>query len=122
MLRQKKHKKRETTPYKQIKVLYANVQSLKNKIPELGALLDANEADVACLQESWTLQRDENATICPTNYEIVSRVDKNTKSGIGGGVIIMKRQGLTMEEVERVDKSYFQANSCVLTVEGLKST
>ena len=40
------------------------------------------------MTESWTCESDTNDAVNINGFDIMSRVDKNTESGRGGGIII----------------------------------
>ncbi len=46
----------KTDEGKNMKILCANLQSIKSKLSELGVILIQNEVDVACLQELRTTE------------------------------------------------------------------
>ena len=57
-----------------------------------------NEADIICIQESWTNPTDQNSDICSSKFGIISRIDKNTSTGRSGGAIVMAKHGVIVEE------------------------
>ena len=41
-------------------------------------------------------------------------INKNTSTGIGGGVLVIRKDNISMKEIGIVDKVYAQANICEL--------
>ena len=85
-------KKAKMSVDKNLSILYANMQSIRNKKEELSAVLDSHSIDIAGFQEVWTTNKDTDSSICPKGFQVVSRVNKSAESGIGGGVLVIKKK------------------------------
>jgi hypothetical protein len=84
-------------------VLYANLRSLKNKLHDVETLLQETEPRLAVFTESWACDKQTNANLNLSGYEIVSRNDRRTtKSGKGGGVVIYADNDIA-KIVENID-------------------
>ena len=74
----------------------ANVQSINNKKSELSTIIENENIDIVLLTETWTTSDTSDSEITFPNFQVVSRTDKNTVSGIGGGQIILARKNLIL--------------------------
>ena len=75
-----------------LSMLYSNVQSLKNKMNELRAVVSLERPDIIALTETWTNEGVDNAFLQIEGYEIVERRDRvDTAGGRGGGIVVYVR-------------------------------
>lgn len=73
----------------EIKMLYWNANSVRNKIHELYAFLTDNDIKIACICETFLLSND----ILPSHPNFITyRNDRTTNHRSGGVAIIMNRQ------------------------------
>ena len=99
---------------KGLKLLYANVQSIKKQSLGNKSYTTQYDIDVACFQEVLTTKEDIDQQLCPEGFTIVPTINKNTSTGIGGGVLVIRKDNISMKEIGIVDKVYAQANICEL--------
>ena len=93
-----------------LKVLYANVQSINNKINELRALLVKECPDVVALTETWTNSSIADECLWIDGYDMVVRKDRtDTTGGRGGGIVVYVKDLFTWQE--EVETSF---NQCAL--------
>ena len=72
-----------------MKLLYANMQSMMNKMGELRALIDMERPDVVVLTETWTNNSVNDAFVQLKGFEMVVRCDRrDTMGGRGGGIAV----------------------------------
>ena len=85
-----------------LKIMYANVQSLNNKVNELKALIVKECPDVVALTETWTNENIANEYLWVDGYDMVVRNDRiDTTGGRGGGIVVYVRDLFAwQEEVE----------------------
>ena len=72
----------------------ANVRSLRNKLDELEAICNVQKVDVVCLTETWSSGLDRDVDLTVPGFTVINRLDKDTGSGIGGGNIVLAREGV----------------------------
>ena len=73
----------------ELRIMYANVQSLNNKVNELRALVAVECPDVIALTETWTNENVANEFLHVEGYDMVVRKDRrDTVGGRGGGIIV----------------------------------
>ena len=85
----------------EIKVMFANVQSIMNKLDEIRAMMQIQNPDIFAVTESWTNDDIGNDVLQIQGYEIIDRLDRNdTDRGRGGGIIIYVKNNIdtTAEE------------------------
>ena len=93
-----------------LKVLYANVQSINNKINELRALVVNECPDVVALTETWTNESIADECLWIDGYDMVVRKDRtDTAGGRGGGIVVYVKDLFTWQE--EVETSF---NQCAL--------
>ena len=87
---------------RELRVMYANVQSLNNKVNELRALVVKESPDVIALAETWTNESVANEFLHVEGYDMVVRKDRrDTIGGRGGGIIVYVKEVFAwQEEVE----------------------
>ena len=79
----------------EIKVMFANVQSLMNKLDEIRAVMQIQSPDIFAVTESWTNDDIGNDVLRIKGYEIVNRLDRNdTERGRGGGIIVYAKNNI----------------------------
>ncbi|MCW4309234.1 MAG: reverse transcriptase domain-containing protein [Candidatus Thiodiazotropha endolucinida] len=78
-------------------ILNINFQSVRNKIPEFCALLEAEKPDIVVGTETWLTPEIANNEILPKDlgYNIFRR---DRTSGTGGGVFILVKNGILASE------------------------
>jgi Endonuclease-reverse transcriptase len=72
--------------------------------------VENDEPDLIMISETWTNEEISNAELQITGYNLVDdmRLDRtDTVNGLGGGLIIYSRTGLTVRKNERVSKIKF---------------
>ena len=85
-------------------VLYANVQSVNNKLNELRAVLVDVKPDVVALTESWTNEMVDNEVLKMEGYDLIVRRDRSdTVGGRGGGILIYVRGVYAWDEEDTPD-------------------
>ena len=72
----------------------ANVQSIRSKLDVLEALCEELKIDVVFLTETWTTEQDKDGDLAISGFSVISRMDKDTLSGIGGGNLVLARDGI----------------------------
>ena len=71
-----------------------------NKINELNCIASEIYPDLICICESWTREDIQDSYLNISNYNLVSRKDrKDTKRGIGGGLLIFAKNELNVSEL-----------------------
>ena len=84
---------------KTIKVFYSNVRSLQCKINELSCIVCELKPDIVILTETWCNESISSAILQISGFNIDDSVciDRTvTVNGIGGGIIVYVRNGLTV--------------------------
>ena len=77
----------------EIKVSFANVQSLINKVDEVKAYLSMSNCDIFVATETWANDDIGNELLFIDGYEIVARKDReDTDRGRGGGLIVYAKK------------------------------
>ena len=85
-------------------VLYANAQSINNKINELRALVVEAKPDVVALTESWTNENVDNEILKMEGYDMIVRRDRtDTVGGRGGGILIYVKGVYAWDEEDTPD-------------------
>ena len=80
---------------KYMTVMFANAQSMNNKIDEIKAVMHIQKPDILALTETWTNDDIGNDVLRVDGYEIVNRQDRNdTERGRGGGIIIYAKKDI----------------------------
>ena len=64
------------------------------KRAELLQICIDHKIDIIFVTESWTCESDTNDAVNINGFNIMSRVDKNTESGRGGGIIIYVKNNI----------------------------
>lgn len=83
-----------------VSVLYLNAQSIVNKINELNCVTNDKQPDIVCICEAWTKEEITNAFLGLPNYNLICRSDrKDTKKGVGGGLLIYVKTELNVSEL-----------------------
>ena len=88
------------TEFECVKILYTNARSLLSKIDELSILAIDNSPDVIIITETWCNNTISNAMLNINGYSIEPnlRIDRtDTANGIGGGIIVYCKTGLTIK-------------------------
>ena len=86
---------------REIKVSFANVQSLVNKVDELKAHLILSNCDIFAATETWANDDIGNDLLFIDGYEIVSRLDRrDTNKGRGGGIIVYAKKEIDIWNTE----------------------
>ena len=99
-----------------LKVLYLNARSCKNKTIEINDLIVESNADVIFISETWLKDKD-NITVTallPNNFDIVYR---NRKFREGGGVAIIYRNCLKVLPSAYISNDFSSFESCYLKVQ-----
>jgi hypothetical protein len=81
---------------KGLRTLIINFQSVKNKVPELGIVLESTSPDIIIGTEKWTNNTMHSSEFYPDNNTIY-RCDRGTDDH--GGVVIATMNNLTTTEV-----------------------
>ena len=66
---------------RELRVMYANVQSLNNKVNELRALVTMESPDIIALTETWTNESVANEFLHVEGYDMVVRKDRGDTVG-----------------------------------------
>ena len=86
----------------EIKVMFANVQSIMNKLDEVRAVVQIQSPDIFAVTESWTNDDVGNEVLQIKGYEIIDRLDRNdTDRGRGGGIIVYAKSNIDIMAEER---------------------
>ena len=84
-----------------VKVAFANVQSIVNKVDEMRAMMTTIDPDVMAVTETWTHDGIGNEIMNINGYEIISRQDRNdTERGRGGGILIYVKKHMNATVIE----------------------
>ena len=84
-----------------VKVAFANVQSIVNKMDEFRAMMAVMKPDVMAITETWTHDNIGNEVLNVDGYEIIARHDRNdTEKGRGGGIMIYTKTCINITEIE----------------------
>ena len=79
--------------------MYANVQSVNNKINELRAIVVKEMPDVVALTDTWTNGSIDNGYLGIDGYEILVRSDRvDTVGGRGGGIMVYAKEIIALKE------------------------
>ena len=85
-----------------LKVMFANAQSINNKINELRSLVVKESPDVVALTETWTNESIEDEYLCLEGYDMIVRKDRaDTAGGRGGGIVVYVREIYAWHEEEK---------------------
>ena len=88
-----------------MKVMFANAQSMINKLDEIRAVVKLQNPDIFAITESWTNDDIGNNLLQIDGYEIIDRQDRNdTERGRGGGIISAKES--RRQKMSRTVKPY----------------
>ena len=72
-----------------VNVVFANVQSVVNKVNKVRAIASINNCDILALTETWANKEIGNNLLYIDGYEMVARMDrKDTDRGRGGGILV----------------------------------
>ena len=80
--------------YNQLNCYYTNLQSIMNKRAELQATIDEIKPEIIGITESWCNKTIVDAEIAIEGYSMF-RLDKDTPTGVGGGIILYVLDSLT---------------------------
>ena len=81
--------------------MYANVQSVNNKINELRATVVKEMPDVLALTETWMNESIDNCYLGIDGYDILVRTDRaDTAGGRGGGIMVYVKAIVALKEEE----------------------
>ena len=100
-----------------LKVLYTNAQSLPSKIDELALVIVDQDPDIVIITETWCNSDINNAFLNLPGYFIDPdlRVDRSdTHRGIGGGIIVYVRNGLTILASDELKSDFNQYCSFIV--------
>ena len=103
-----------------LKVIYLNSRSCRNKTTEINDLIIEKNADLVFISETWLKDNDCTITknLVPPSYSIVSR---NRKSRTGGGVAIIYRTSFTVLSTSYVRNDFSSFESCHIKIKTLDS-
>ena len=79
--------------------MYLNSQSIVNKIEELCTTTCDLKPDIICICESWCHPDINNSFLSIPGYKVIEELRKDrsdTERGIGGGLLVYVRDGLTV--------------------------
>ena len=86
---------------KEISVMFANVQSIVNKIDEVKAIISVNKPDIMALTETWTHGGIGDDFLNVDGYELILRSDRNdTENGRGGGIIMYVNKEMNVRKID----------------------
>ena len=67
---------------------------------ELNSVASDLTPDIICICESWTKDDISDAHLNLESYNLITRIDrKDTKNGVGGGLLIYAKNELTVSEL-----------------------
>ena len=90
-----------------IKIAFANVQSIGNKMDEMRAIVAMIKPEILAITETWTHEGIGNEVLNIDGYEITARHDRNdTDRGRGGGIIIYARNNVNVAVIENKANTY----------------
>ena len=96
----------------EIKIMFANVQSIMNKLDEVRVVVRIQDPDTFAVTEAWTNEDVGNDVLQIKGYEIIERLDRNdTERGRGGGIIVYAKSIIDIMAEER--KTNFNQYSTV---------
>ena len=100
----KKDKQIPRKPYKPMKALVINFQSIRNKKAELATCLEVDDPDVLIGTETWLDDSINSCEIFPSNYSIF-RKDRqtNAKGTAHGGVLIAVKSNFVCTQMHELD-------------------
>ena len=82
--------------------MFANAQSINNKINELRSLVVRESPDVVALTETWTHESIADEYLCLEGYDMIVRKDRaDTVGGRGGGIVVYVREIFAWHEDEK---------------------
>ena len=77
----------------ELKVLFANTQSIVNKVNEVRAVVSMLQPEVIAFTETWTNETKSDAFLHIKGYELLIRKDRSdTGGGRGGGIVIYVKE------------------------------
>ena len=82
-----------------LNIMYLNSQSIVNKIEELCTTTSDLKPDIICICESWCHPDINNSFLSIPGYKLIEELRKDrsdTARGIGGGLLVYVRDGLTV--------------------------
>ncbi len=85
-------------------ILFLNAQSIIGKIDELCFVASVKSPDLILVTESWCNQKVTNAFLSIPGYEVqpdLRRDRSDTVRGIGGGLLVYVRTGLTILPIDK---------------------
>ena len=86
-----------------MKIMYFNARSIFNKVNDLAIVTSFYNPDIVIVCETWLSNQTNNAMISIEGYYVSSDLRKDredTLRGIGGGLLVYIREGLTVSEVK----------------------
>ena len=98
-----------------IKVIYTNADGIAGKHDQLRELAIPLDTDIIAITETKLKANISNATVFPNDYEVI-RKDRVSKGG--GGVALLVKNRLRMEEINTEVESDFQEYLTVKVVTG----
>ena len=100
----KKDKQIPRKPYKPMKALVINFQSIRNKKAELATCLEVDDPDVLIGTETWLDDSINSCEIFPSNYSVF-RKDRqtNAKGTAHGGVLIAVKSIFVCTQMHELD-------------------
>ena len=99
-----------------LKALYINARSCKNKSTEINDLIIEKNADIVFITETWLKDTDIitlNALV-PSGFSIIF---KNRKLRVGGGVAIIYKSSLKVLPTTYVPKDYSSFEACHVKIQ-----
>ena len=93
---------------------------MRSKIQSIMSFLDENSIDIAFIQESWLRKSDGHiiSEIKEYNYQIIT-YRKSRRLDLGGGVAIIFKRHLKLQQVKTENFRSFESISCqVITEKG----
>ena len=102
----------------EMKVMFANVQSIMNKMDEIRAEILIQNPDIFAVTESWTNDDIGNEVLLIKGYEIINRLDRNdTDRGRGGGIIIYAKNNIDIT-AEKNETNFNQCSTVKINSRG----
>ena len=94
-----------------LKVAFANVQSIGNKMDEVKAVLNIMNADIFAVTESWTNNDIGDEILRINGYQTAVRLDRcDTERGRGGGIVVYVKNDVDVV-TEEMNTSFNQCAS-----------
>ena len=89
-------------------IMSSNVRSISNNLCEIGISANKNNASVLILTETWASAENSDEEYFIPGFTIISRADKLTDMGRGGGILVYAKHNVDVVEGNIFNKNRLQ--------------